>query len=203
MPSTPAQEEHATRSPRSPAHLFLAFNRLALRGFGGVLPWAQRTLVDEEGWLTHREFVDLLSLAQLLPGPNVCNVALMVGDRFFGWRGAAAAMAGMMAAPLAIVLSLAVLHGRFADEPAVVAALRGMGAVSAGLLIAMAIRLLPGLRAGAAGWLFVAAAFAGTGLLRWPLLAVMGVLGALSVALAWRRLRGRPGPGTSPDGEAP
>ena len=189
------------RRPASLAALFIAFNRLALRGFGGVLPWAQRTLVDEEGWLTQREFVDLLSLAQLLPGPNVCNVALMVGDRFFGWRGAAAAMAGMMAAPLAIVLSLAVLHGRFADEPAVAAALRGMGAVSAGLLIAMAIRLLPGLRTGRAGWLFVAAAFAGTGLLRWPLLAVMGVLGVLSVTLAWRRLRG--GPGTGPGGEAP
>lgn len=186
--------------PRSPAHLFLAFNRLALRGFGGVLPWAQRTIVDEERWMTEGEFVEMLALAQVLPGPNVCNVALMVGDRFFGWRGAAAALAGMMAAPLGIVLALAVLHGRFAEHPTVVAALRGMGAVSAGLILAMAIRLLPSLRAGRAGWAFVAAAFAGVGMLRWPLLAVMGGLGAASVALAWRRPAG---PASPPPPAAP
>ena len=187
-PSEPHSEPPAERRPRSPAHVFLAFSRLALRGFGGVLPWAQRTLVDEERWMTDREFVDVLALAQVLPGPNVCNVALMVGDRFFGWRGAVAALGGMMAAPLAIVLALALLHARFADLAAVAAALRGMGAVSAGLLIGMALRLLPGLRAGRAGWVFVAAAFAGAGILRWPLLGVMGALGSASVALAWRRL---------------
>ena len=185
-PTTPSPD---LRRPRSVAHLFLAFSRLALRGFGGVLPWAQRTLVEEERWLSPREFVDMLALAQLLPGPNVCNLALMVGDRHFGWRGAAAAMAGMMAAPLAIVLALALLHQRFAELPAVAAALRGMGAVSAGLLIAMALRLLPGLGRDRAGWLLAAAAFAGAGLLRWPLLLVMGGLGGASVALAWMRLR--------------
>jgi chromate transporter len=118
----------------------------------------------------------------------------MVGDRFFGWRGAAAALGGMMAAPLAIVLALALLHARFAELPAVAAALRGMGAVSAGLLIGMALRLLPGLRAGRAGWAFVAAAFVGAGVLRWPLLGVMGALGSASVALAWQRLARPPQP---------
>ena len=189
LPSEPAAEHR----PRSLAHLFLAFSRLALRGFGGVLPWAQRTLVDEERWMTSREFVDVLALAQVLPGPNVCNVALMVGDRFFGWRGAAAALAGMLAAPLAIVLALALLYGRFAEHPMVGAALRGMGAVTAGLILAMAIRLLPGLRAGRAGWMLAAAAFVGVGLLRWPLLAVMGALGGTSVLLAWWRVERQAG----------
>lgn len=201
MQPDPRLAPPAARRPASPAHLFLAFSRLALRGFGGVLPWAQRTIVDEERWMTDREFVDLLALAQVLPGPNVCNVALMVGDRFFGWRGALAALGGMMAAPLAIVLGLALLYDRFATLPAVGAALRGMGAVSAGLLFAMAIRLLPGLRTGRAGWAFVAAAFAGAGLLRLPLLWVMGVLGFASVALAWRRLT-RPAP-PEPPGRGP
>lgn len=179
----------AEQRPRSPTHLFLAFSRLALRGFGGVLPWAQRTVVEEERWLSNREFTDLLALAQVLPGPNVCNLALMIGDRFFGWRGAAAALGGMMLGPLALVLALALLHRQFASAPLVAAALRGMGAVSAGLVFAMALKLLPGLQAGRAGWALAAAAFAGAGLLRWPLPWVMGGLGALSVLLAWRRIR--------------
>jgi chromate transporter len=163
------------------------FNRLALRGFGGVLPWAQRALVDEERWLDAREYVELLSLAQVLPGPNICNLALMLGDRYFGLRGACAALAGILAAPIAIVMSLALLYAAFADQPPVQRALQGMGAVSAGLILAMALRLLPSLRGDRAAWAFVAAAFVLVGVFRLPLVWVMGGLGTASVVLA--RLR--------------
>jgi chromate transporter len=80
-----------TRRPASPAHRFLAFTTLALQGFGGVLPVAQRVLCDERRWLSREEFVELLAVGQALPGPNLCNVSIMVGNRFFGWRGAVAA----------------------------------------------------------------------------------------------------------------
>lgn len=182
--SPPAQP---IRAPRSPTDLFLAFNRLALRGFGGVLPWAQRTLVEEERWMSNQEFVEMLALAQALPGPNVGNLALMVGDRFFGLRGALAALAGMFAAPLAIVLALAVFYSGFAGQPQVAAALRGMGAVSAGLIAAIAIKALRGHAPGRSGWLMLAATFAAVGVLRWPLVWVMAALGPLSIWLAWRR----------------
>jgi len=172
--------------PQSPCELFRVFNRLALRGFGGVLPWAQRALVEEARWLSKQEYVELLALSQVLPGPNICNLSLMIGDRFFGLRGALAALAGMLAAPLAIVLTLAALYGRFADQPLVAAALRGMGAASAGLILAMAVRLLPTQRGRRAGWVFVAATFAAVGLARWPLVWAMLALGSLSVLLAWR-----------------
>jgi len=180
----PAQPD---RAPRSPADLFLAFNRLALRGFGGVLPWAQRTLVEEERWMSNQEFVDMLALAQVLPGPNIGNLALMVGDRFFGLRGALAALAGMFAAPLAIVLALAVFYSGFAGEPRVAAALRGMGAVSAGLIAAIAIKALQARTPDRTGWLMLAATFVAVGVLRWPLPWVMAALGPLSVWVAWRR----------------
>ena len=175
--------------PRSPADLFLAFNRLALRGFGGVLPWAQRTLVEEERWLSNREFVEMLALAQVLPGPNIGNLALMIGDRFFGLRGALAAISGMFAAPLVIVLALAVLYSGFSDQPTVAAALRGMGAVSAGLIVGTAVKLLRASPPERAGWAMLAATFVMVGLLRWPLVWVMLGLGTLSVGLAWRRGR--------------
>jgi len=185
-PAEPAQ-------PQSPADLFLSFNRLALQGFGGVLPVAQQELVERKRWLTHAEFVDLLSAAQVLPGPNVVNLALMLGDRFFGLRGALAAAAGLMAAPLVIVLALATLYGRFATTPAVAGALRGMGAVAAGLVLATAWRLAGSLRGNVLGLPLCAglalAAFVAMALLRWPLAAVVLGLGSAATALAWRRLR--------------
>ncbi len=95
-------------APGRPRDLFLAFNRMALQGFGGVLAVAQLELVDRLRWLSREEYVELLSLGQVLPGPNVVNLSLMVGDRFFGLRGAFAALAGMLALPLVIVLVLAV-----------------------------------------------------------------------------------------------
>ena len=127
------------RRPRSPGEIFRVFNRLALQGFGGVLPVAQHHLVERERWLGKEEFVELLSIGQVLPGPNIVNLALMFGDRFFGWRGALAALAGMLLVPMALVLAAASLYARFAAVPAVAGALRGMGAVAAGLVLATAL----------------------------------------------------------------
>jgi chromate transporter len=163
------------------------FSGLALRGFGGVLPYAQHALVEERGWMNNDEFVEMLALAQVLPGPNVCNLALMVGDRFFGLRGALAALAGMMAAPLALVLCLAALYSGLASQPIVVRILGGMSAVSAGLVVAMAMKLSASQRGRPLGWLFVAAAFVMVGLLRWPLIWVLLGLGSVSIATAWRQ----------------
>ena len=140
--------------PRSPLDLFIAFTVLALQGFGGVLAVAQRELVERRGWLTREEFVDAYSVAQLLPGPNVVNLSLMLGDRFFGWRGALAAVGGMLFAPLVLVLVLAASYNQLATFPAVAGALRGMGAVAAGLILAMALKMLGTLRKNPMGpWL--------------------------------------------------
>ncbi len=174
----------------------MAFTVLALQGFGGVLPVAQRELVEKRGWLTREQFVELLSVGQVLPGPNVVNLALMLGDRFFGWRGAFAALAGILAAPLAIVLVLAMLYVRLADNPMAVGAMRGMGAVAAGLVIATAFKLAPALRRNPLPGLLcgagVIATWALVGLMRVPLAWAVLALGGTLVAAAWWRL-GRPG----------
>lgn len=183
----------AERAPRSPGELFVVFNRLALMGFGGVLPIAQHMLVERERWLTNEQFIELLSLSQVLPGPNVVNLALMVGDRYFGWRGALAALAGMLLVPLVIVIALAALYVEFASVPAVAGALRGMGAVAAGLVLAMAFKLMPALvrnplgRAACAAVALLCAL--AVGVLRWPAAWVLVGLGTASVGLAWWRLK--------------
>lgn len=147
----PASTSAAPGRPASPLALFIAFSLLALQGFGGVLAVAQRELVDRRGWLSRLEFVELYALAQLLPGPNVVNLSLMIGDRYFGLRGALAAISGMLLAPLLVVLALAASYQQLAQYPAVAGALRGMGAVAAGLILAMALKMLGTLRGNVLG----------------------------------------------------
>ncbi len=188
-----SNDEAPLRAPQSPGELFRVFTRLALQGFGGVLPVAQRTLVDEEHWLNREQFLELLSISQILPGPNICNMALVLGDRHFGWRGGFAAMTGVLLAPLVLVLALAVLAQQLRDQPVVTDALRGMGVAAAGLVLSTALRLSGGMKKNALGLagcaVFVVLTATTVGLLRWPLVSVLLGLGTAAIAAAWWRLK--------------
>jgi chromate transporter len=178
--------------PRSLSDLFLSFSWLALQGFGGVLAVAQRELVEKKRWLTREEFTEEWAVAQIMPGPNVINMAIMLGGRHFGWRGGVVALAGMLGVPFVITLSLAMLYGQFHHYPAVAGALRGMGAVSAGLITATGIKLIPGLRKNILGPVVCTAlglaALLAVAWLRLPLAWVLLVLGGIGMGLAYRRL---------------
>ncbi|WP_397534515.1 chromate transporter [Roseateles sp.] len=180
------------RAPRSLTELFWAFSRLALQGFGGVIAVAQRELVERLQWMSREEFVEALAAAQVLPGPNVINLSLMIGDRFFGLRGAFVALAGMLCFPSVIVLGLAALAGHYLAMPQVAGALRGMGAVSAGLILATALKLLPALKSSPLGLLpallIAALAIVAIAIVRMPLIWVVLGLGGLGMLLAARRL---------------
>jgi len=181
------------RKPESLGELFRVFNRLALQGFGGVLPVARHELVEREQWLLPDEFVELLSICQVMPGPNVVNLALLMGHRHFGLRGAIVALAGMMLVPTFIVLGLAVVYGRVANHPKAVEALRGMGAVSAGLIIATALKSMPTVRRNAVGPVLCSvlalATIAGVLWLHVGLYYLVPVLGGAGTWLAWRSLK--------------
>lgn len=185
--------------PASPWALFVAFSLLALQGFGGVIAIAQRVVVEQRRWLTKTEFLELLAAGQVLPGPNVVNLSLMIGDRFFGWRGALAAMGGMILPPMAVVLAATVLYGRLApDLPALAGALRGMGAVSAGMILATGLKLMGGLAkqplGRRVGLVYAGMAALAVGALRWPMAAVVLGLGSVAVLhAAWviRRAEGQ------------
>ena len=184
------------QAPGSLRELFFAFNRLALQGFGGVLPVAQRELVERLRWLSREEFVEMLAISQVLPGPNVVNLALMFGDRAFGLRGALAALGGMLLAPLGVVLALTALYGHYDQHPAVTGALRGMGAVAAGLVLSTGLKLMGTLRRNVMGpaacLAFGALTVLGTAWLRLPLLWVLFGLGLCAIGLAWMKLADRP-----------
>ena len=179
--------------PATKTELFLAFNRMALQGFGGVLAIAQRELVERKRWLAREEFVEMLALAQGLPGPNVINLALMFGDRYFGLGGAFAALAGMLLVPLVIVLVLTAGYAELSHFAVVAGALRGMGAVAAGLVIATAIKLMATLGTNRLGRplaaAFSALTFVSIAWLCWPLIWVVAALGSIAIATAWARWR--------------
>lgn len=181
--------------PTSLTDLFWSFTWLALQGFGGVLAIVQRELVEKKRWLTMDEFIEDWAVAQILPGPNVVNLALMIGDRHFGTRGALVALAGILAFPMLVVLALAMLFAGVADSLRVQGMLRGMGAVSSGLIAATGLKLLPALRSNPMGstvsWVLIGLTFAAIAWLRLPLAWVLFGLGVPACALAWHRLAGR------------
>ena len=170
----------ARPQPQSPRDLFVSFTFLALQGFGGVLAIVQREIVERKRWLTPEEFLEDWAVAQVMPGPNVINLALMIGDRAFGLRGALAAVAGMLSVPLCVILVLAVLYAQFAGNPQVAAALRGMGAVAGGLIAATGIKLIPQLRRHPLGFSVCIAC----------MLAVFAAIAVFHVALGWVLLLG-------------
>ncbi|RCS58359.1 chromate transporter [Parvibium lacunae] len=177
--------------PSSIWAVYVTFTWLALQGFGGVLAVVHRVLVEEKRWLSEQEFVEEWSVAQILPGPNVVNLALVLGRRYFGWRGAAAALAGMLSVPFCLVLILAFLYAQFAQHALVAAALRGMSAVAAGLIIATGLKLLPTLHQHPLGWrwasVLMVLAWLAVAVLRWPLFFVLLGLGSLLyIASYWR-----------------
>ncbi len=182
----------AKARPASLSDLFWSFTRLALQGFGGVLAIVQRELVDKKKWLTQAEFVEDWAVAQILPGPNVVNLSLMLGDRFFGLRGALVALAGMLTFPLLIVLVLAALFAGVSDSPHVQGALRGMGAVAAGLIAGTGLKLIVALKQNPMGapvcYALAAITFVAIALLRIPLAWVLLVIGGLACAWTYRQL---------------
>lgn len=187
LPAPPARP-----APQSPSDLFISFTLLALQGFGGVLGVVQRELVEKKRWLTREEFIEDWAVAQILPGPNVVNLSLMIGGRSFGLKGAMAALAGILTVPLLVVLILAAVYAGVSDNPAVQGALRGMGAVAAGLITATGLKLVSALNKNPMGrlacWGFAALTFVAIALFRVPLAAVLLGVGGLACAWAYRQL---------------
>lgn len=127
--------------------LFLGFFSVGINGFGGVMPWARRMIVDQRRWLSADEFIDALAMCQFLPGPNIVNLAVVLGSRFRGPLGSASAVLGILLAPMAIVIAAYSLLGAFASDPVVVGALHGLAAAGAALVASMACKLaLPAIR---------------------------------------------------------
>jgi chromate transporter len=171
------------------AALFFGFSKIGLSGFGGVLPFARHYLVETSRWMTAEEFNQQLGLCQFLPGPNVVNLAVVVGRRYGGLAGAIMAAFGLLAGPVAIVLLLAMLYDAYGALPEAQRMLRGIAAAGSGLLFAMAFRMAMAIKQKPFFLPFTLLVFIAIALLRWPLPAVMLAGIALAGAVAYGLLK--------------
>ena len=193
MPETlsAASPPPLTPSPPTPPllDLFVAFALISLSGFGGVLAWSRRMLVEERKWMTAEEFNDAYALCQFLPGPNVVNLSVVFGRRIRGLAGAVVALVGLIGPPFVIVTLIGFIYARWGEVAALQRMLLGIAAAAAGLMLGtcakMALPLLKD-RLGLAP-LAAVATFASIGVLRWPLYGALAVLVPLSIAIAWVR----------------
>lgn len=197
-PSPPDLTASPPAEPPTCWDLALAFGTIGATGFGGVLPWARRMVVDQRRWLTDREFAELLPLAQLLPGPNVANIATVLGRRFRGPRGAAAAVAGLYSCPTIVIILIGFAYARWGQTNLVQHLLSGLMPAATGLVIATSLRLLAGLERHWTTLAFAAATFVGSFILGLPLLLVLGVLGPCAILTAYRLARQRRQSNTAP-----
>jgi chromate transporter len=167
--------------------ILIAFVTMSLSGFGGVLPFARRTLVEERRWMTAAEFNDAFALSQFLPGPNIVNFSVVFGARFRGLAGAAVALFGLVTPPLLIVIGIGILYARYGEIAALARALTALAAAAAGLIIATVIKMaLPLVEEGLSpAPVFGLLAFVAVGLLRWPMHWVLLALIPLSIGVAF------------------
>jgi len=201
-----AVEATEPRPPRSAsfAGLFVLFSKIALSSFGGgVSAWMHAALVERRGWLDETEFSSALALARIMPGANIVNLAVLIGHRLIGFRGAVAAVAGILVGPSFIVVAAAILYRHFAGVMILDAVLAGAAASAAGLLIGMGLKsssrivrkgpASKGLTAHDVGTIAIlVATFALIGVLRFPTAPTVLCLMPCSLGLAWFGARKRP-----------
>ena len=164
----------------------MGFFTVGVCGFGGVLPWARRMILEKRRWLTPAEFTEVLGFCQFMPGGNIMNVAVALGARFRGVPGAVAALLGLMVAPVTIVILLGVVYDQYAGVPAVRRAFAALAAAGAGMLIATAIKIATPLKGRWIAIVMAALTFSAIALLRLPLAVVMPVMAGASTLVLWR-----------------
>ncbi len=186
-PAAIAAPELPISAPPGLFALFAAFARMSLSGFGGVLAFARRGIVDQHRWMTAEEFNETFALCHFLPGPNIVNLSVVFGSRFRGVPGSIAAFAGLLGPPVVIVAILAVLYGRFGEIDALRRTLSGVSCSAVGLLISVVFRMMMPLikKRDVVGVVIMVAVFTAIGVLRLPLPAVLLVAMPLSVAITF------------------
>jgi chromate transporter len=190
-PAADPPPEPQTTTPPGLIALFVAFAQMSLAGFGGVLVFARRAIVDRHRWMTADEFNETYALCHFLPGPNVVNLSVVFGSRFRGIPGSLAAFTGLLGPPVLIVTILAALYARYGEVDALRRILAGVSCAAVGLLISAVFRMATPLvkRRDLIGLAILAAVFVAIGLARLPLQSVLLVAIPLSIAITFAMRR--------------
>lgn len=186
-PAIPPIPETLTPARPGLIELFVAFAKMSLAGFGGVLVWARRAIVDQHRWMTPEEFNEAFALCHFLPGPNIVNLSVVFGARFRGIPGSIAAFLGLVGPPVVIVTVLAAVYARYGEIPALQRTLTGVSCAAIGLFLAVIARMMMPLlkKRDPVALVLLAAVFVAIGLLRLPLVPVLLTAIPLSIAVTF------------------
>jgi chromate transporter len=121
--------------------MFLAFLQIGVSAFGGALPWGRRILVEDRGWLNDKEFTEIVTVCQAVPGPNMVNLSVFIGARYHGVIGALIAFVGIVGVPLLILLLVNAVYHAFAHLPQVKSGMTGMAAAATAYLLFMSLKM--------------------------------------------------------------
>jgi chromate transporter len=194
LPISGPAPDTLTSPPPSLIELFVAFAKMSLAGFGGVLVFARRAIVEQHRWMTAEEFNETFALCHFLPGPNIVNLTMVFGSRFRGIAGGLAAFAGLLGPPTVIMMVLATLYARFGDVDALRRILAGISCAAVGLLLSVVFRMMMPLvrKRDAVGLVFLVAVFIAIGVARLPLATVLLVAAPISLVATVAMRRGAP-----------
>src|SRR6202046_4540303 len=179
-----------SQSPPTLIELFIAFAKMSLAGFGGVLVWARRGIGDQHKWMTADEFNETFALCHFLPGPNIVNLTFVFGSRLRGLPGSIAAFSGLVGPPALIMVVMGGLYHRSGESGGLRRMLSGVACAAIGLMLAVVFRMMTPLfkRRDVIALLVMVAVFIAIGLLRLPLAAVLLVAIPLAIAITyWMR----------------
>jgi chromate transporter len=187
MSETPPAPTQPASSPPNLLQVFIAFSVISLSGFGGVLYWSRRMMVEERKWLTAEEFNEAYALCNFLPGPNIVNFSVVFGRQIAGTSGALVALVGLLGPPFAMVTFFGFLYAYYGTIDSLQRMFGGVAAAAAGLTLSTSVKMLQPLIKEGFGTphVMALAAFAGVGVLRWPIYWVLVVLIPISIAVAW------------------
>jgi chromate transporter len=189
--SSPLSASVAAQQVRpSLSELFIAFATISLYGFGGVLAWSRRMMVEERHWLTAEQFNEAYALCAFLPGPNIVNLSVVFGSRFRGPAGGAVALAGLLGPPMILVIIIGALYAHYGDLPVLRHMLTGVASAAAGLMVATVAKMARPLFHNRAviGPLIALSTFVAIGVMHWPLALVLAIILPISITLAWVRI---------------
>jgi chromate transporter len=190
QPTPPNSPSAAPQIRPTLTELFWAFATISLSGFGGVLAWSRRMMVEERKWLTPEQFNETYALCSILPGGNILNFSVIFGSRFRGPAGALVAAAGLIGPPMLLIMIIGAIYAHYGDVPALRRMLTGVASAAAGLMMATVAKMARPLfrNRAVAGPVIAIATFASIGIMQWPLPLVLAVIVPVSIGLAWVRL---------------
>jgi chromate transporter len=186
-PSNGPATAQTPRTVPSRRELFFAFLKIGVVAFGGALPWVRRVIVEEKQWLGEKEFTEIITVCQAVPGPNVINASVFFGTRCHGVFGGLIALTGLIALPLIILLTLNHIYHLFSHLPQVKSAMNGMGVVATAYLVVMALKMGKPFRSKTWAIVLCAASAMLAAYFHWPMAIILLVCGAIGTLLARRK----------------